>query len=106
MTDSSPTVVTNLASVVTTMWDRGLLSIALDPGFTTGRPYLYALYSLNAPPGGTAPTYLDNCFYSGFGNDGVCGVTTGRLSRFEIGPGNTAIGETVLLTDWCQLRIA
>ena len=78
-------------------WDRGLLGIALDPGFTTGRPYVYVLYAYDkAPPaharraGATgarrrpAPT-ADGC------------VITGRLSRL------TPTGaETVLIEDWCQ----
>src|SRR5690349_19046764 len=47
--DRYPTVVTDLTRLVTTMWDRGLLSIELDPHFSSGRPYLYALFSYDAP---------------------------------------------------------
>ena len=39
-------------------WDRGLLGIALDPSFPT-RSVIYALYTYDAPIGGTAPVYND-----------------------------------------------
>lgn len=100
--DMSPTVVVDLRPQVSVMWDRGMLGLAVDPDFTNGRPYLYVLYSLDAPPGGTAPTWLDSCALEGFGNNGVCGITTGRLDRIEVGPGNVAVSRTTLITDWCQ----
>src|SRR5262245_31758733 len=37
--------------------DHGILGIALDPQFTTGQPYVYVLYSHDAPIGGTAPRW-------------------------------------------------
>ena len=62
-------------------WDRGLLGLALDPGFASGRPYVYVLYAYDgaelaragwgdgcpSPPGATA----DGC------------VASGRLSRLQ-----------------------
>ena len=37
-------VFANLSIEVMNYWDRGLLSMAIDPGLTTGRPYIYVLY--------------------------------------------------------------
>lgn len=102
VTDRSGTVVANLSNEVTTMWDRGFMGIELDPEFTTGRPYIYALYSYNAPLGQTAPVWTDGCVFAGFGNNGVCGVSSGRLLRIEVGPDNKAVSQTPILTDWCQ----
>ena len=36
-------------------WDRGLLGMALPPNFPTN-PYVYVLYTYDAPIGGTAPS--------------------------------------------------
>ncbi len=100
--DRTPSLVADFRSEVSTMWDRGFMGIELDPDFTNGRPYVYALYSYNAPPGGTAPVWTDNCVFAGFGNNGVCGITTGRLTKIEVGPDNREASRTVLMTDWCQ----
>jgi glucose/arabinose dehydrogenase len=43
--DPTPTEYADLRDRVFNGWDRGLLGLALDPQFTTGRPYVYALYS-------------------------------------------------------------
>ena len=47
LTDTSSTTVADLSPDVHNYWDRGLLGLAVDPKFTTGRPYLYALYAYN-----------------------------------------------------------
>ncbi len=39
--DPTPTLYADLSTSVHDFWDRGLLGLALDPQFTTGRPYLY-----------------------------------------------------------------
>src|SRR5215207_8542219 len=90
LSDTSPTQFVDLRSKVHDYWDRGLLGMALDPGFTTGRPYVYVLYAYDkAPWGDGCPTppgpTADGC------------VISGRLSRLS------ATGtETVLIEDWCQ----
>ena len=68
------------------------------PGFPA-KPYVYVLYTYDAPPGRAAPVWHDAC------DDPVgmgCPVTA-RLSRLEIGPANTAVSaEKVLLENtWC-----
>jgi len=55
LSDPSPTVFADLRTQVHNFWDRGLLGIALDPQFSSGRPYVYVLYTHDAAVGGTAP---------------------------------------------------
>src|SRR5262245_34208819 len=60
--DPTPTVYADLQSQVYAAWDRGLLGLALDPQFTTGRPYVYALYSYDKDPNSTLfPRWNDTC---------------------------------------------
>ena len=92
LTDSTPRVYADLRPNVHDYWDRGLLGIALDPSFPT-KNVIYALYTHDAPIGGTAPVYNDNCADpTGAG----CKVS-GRLSRV-LADGS----EQVMIEDWCQ----
>jgi glucose/arabinose dehydrogenase len=92
LSDTTPRVYADLRQRVHDFWDRGLLSIALDPSFPT-RSVIYALYTYDAPIGGTAPVYNDSCADpTGAG----CKVS-GRLSR--ILPDGS---EQVMIEDWCQ----
>ena len=69
-----------------------MLGFALDPSFPT-KNVIYALYTHDAPIGGTAPVYNDNCADpTGAG----CKVS-GRLSRI-LSDGS----EQVMIEDWCQ----
>jgi hypothetical protein len=89
----------DLRTQVDDYWDRGLLGLALDPGFPSN-PYVYALFTYDAPPGGTAPTWNDDCpDPPGPTTDGC--VVTGRLVRLTAS-GDTASATQVLITDWCQ----
>lgn len=45
LADTTPDVFADLRGDVYDNGDRGLLGLALDPEFTTGRPYVYALYT-------------------------------------------------------------
>jgi glucose/arabinose dehydrogenase/PKD repeat protein len=97
LADTTPTVFADLSANVHSQWDRGLLGMTLAPGFPAD-PYVYVLYTYDAPPGQTAPVWNDVCANA---NDGRC-VVTGRLSRLRA-DGNTMTGtEQVLLHDWCQ----
>jgi glucose/arabinose dehydrogenase len=102
--DTTPTVVLDLRTEVDDYWDRGLLDIALDPGFLTGRPYLYVYYVYDAPPGVTAPVWNDNCLGSPDGpgaTDDGC-VVTGKLARYTINLATNVAGSRVeLLHDYC-----
>jgi glucose/arabinose dehydrogenase/PKD repeat protein len=97
LADTTPTVFADLSANVHNQWDRGLLGMALAPGFPAD-PYVYVLYTYDAPPGQTAPVWNDVCANA---NDGTC-VVTGRLSRLRASGDTMAGSEQVLLTDWCQ----
>ena len=92
LTDTTPRVYADLRTNVHDYWDRGLLGLALDPSFPT-KNVMYALYTYDAPIGGTAPVYNDTCADpTGAG----CKVS-GRLSRI-LSDGS----EQVMIEDWCQ----
>ena len=108
--DAMPVVVADLRTNVHNYWDRGLLGLALDPGFPDS-PYVYLLYTYNAPPGGTAPYWPpqgaspddDSCPVNpGATTDGC--VVTGRLSRLRIDASNHQVGDEQVLIEnnWCQ----
>jgi glucose/arabinose dehydrogenase len=86
--DTTPTVFADLRAKVHDFWDRGLLGLALDPGFATGRPYVYVAYSHDTKPWG------DTCPDGGT-KDGC--IIDSRVSRL-----NAAGQETVLLEGFCQ----
>ena len=99
--DTTPTIFADLRTKVHNFWDRGLLGLALDPDFP-GRPYVYVLYTYNAPIGGTAPSWPSEGCPTPPGATGDGCVVSGRLSRL-VANGNVATGpEQVLIEDWCQ----
>ena len=106
LSDTTPTVFADLRTQVHNFWDRGLLDLALAPGFPND-PWVYVLYTYDAAIGGTAPRWgstdgtSDGCATPPGATDDGC-VVAGRLSRLEAS-GNIAIGlEQVLIEDWCQ----
>ena len=110
--DTTPEVFADLRTDVYETGDRGLIGLALDPRFTQGRPYVYALYTYDhvlgdpsPPPKWGAPkTTGDPCPDL---NGGDACLVSGRLVRLKA-VGNHAEesgGEpvqTVLAEDWCQ----
>ena len=56
LSDRTATQVADLRTEVYNFWDRGLLGLAIDPGFPT-RPYIYALYTYDGDIGGPAPRW-------------------------------------------------
>jgi glucose/arabinose dehydrogenase len=97
LSDTTPTVFADLSVEVNSYWDHGLLGLALAPNFPTN-PWVYALYTYDAPPGQTAPIWYDNCTAS----PSVGCPTTGRLVRLQAA-GNTWTGnQQILVHDWCQ----
>jgi glucose/arabinose dehydrogenase len=100
LADTTATIFADLSTNVHNQHDRGLLGLALHPQFPT-QPWVYVLYTYDAPPGQTAPVWNDDCSAVGGANGGRC-VVTGRLSRLQAA-GNVMTGaEQVLLHDWCQ----
>jgi len=105
LSSTTPTIAADLRTQVHNFWDRGLLSIALDPQFPT-RPYLYAFYTKDAAIGATAPRWgqvgvsADGCPTPPGATDEGCVVST-SLVKLTI-TGNTATSEQTLINDWCQ----
>lgn len=103
--DTTAATFADLRTEVYNYWDRGLLSIALHPDFPA-TPYVYALYTYDAEPGGTAPrwgqpnTDSDPCPTPPGPTDQGC-LATGRLARLTA-VGNLATDRVPLITDWCQ----
>jgi glucose/arabinose dehydrogenase/PKD repeat protein len=105
--DPTPTIFANLRADVHNFWDRGLLDIELDPQFPQ-QPYVYALYTRDAPIGGTSPTWGsgatlgDPCPTPPGPDTHGCQVS-GRLVRLTAS-GDVAVGAPkVLIDDWCMM---
>jgi PKD repeat protein/glucose/arabinose dehydrogenase len=100
LSDPTPTIFADLTTNVDDYWDRGMLGLALPPDFPT-IPYVYVLFTFDAPIGGHAPTWSDACpTPPGPTTDGC--VVSGRLSRLQAS-GDVMVGpEEVLIEDWCQ----
>jgi len=110
--DETPEVFADLRTDVYDSGDRGLLGIELDPEFSEGRPYVYALYTYDhilgdpepPPKWGKPNTTGDPCPNL---NGGDACLVSGRLVRLKA-VGNHAEesgGEAlqkVLAEGWCQ----
>ncbi len=103
--DATPTTFADLSTETYNFWDRGLLGLTVDPLFPA-RPYVYALYTLDAEPGGGVPRWGtagvpgDPCPNPpGATGDGC--VVTGRLARLTVS-GDVMSAKTDLISDWCQ----
>src|SRR5262249_14155184 len=100
LTDNNPVIFADLSAEVDDYWDRGLLGLALDPDFPA-RPYVYVLYSYDAPIGGTAPTWNDAC-PAPPGPPTAGRVVSARLSRLTASGSTMTGAEQVLVDGWCQ----
>lgn len=116
--DNTPTLFADLRSSVYDLGDRGLLGLELDPKFTEGRPYVYALYTwdhvLGDPWNPSDPEYGDP-FISGdpgcpTQNSSNSCLVSGRLVRLtedSLTPDKAEYEgefpkEKELLQGWCQ----
>lgn len=116
--DPTPDVFADLRGDVYDNGDRGLLGLALDPEFTTGRPYVYALYTwdhvLGKPWDPKDPEYGTP---GASGDPGCPGQNTsasclvsGRLVRLAedaLNPNHAVVVEGLpkeeeLVQGWCQ----
>src|SRR4029453_2435430 len=98
LADTSPDQFADLSGNVHNFWDRGLLGFAIDPAFTAGRPYVYVLYTYDAPIGGSPPPWGGACATPPGATADGC-VVSARLSRLTAS-GNTMTGsELVLIND-------
>ncbi|HEX6154024.1 MAG TPA: LamG-like jellyroll fold domain-containing protein [Solirubrobacterales bacterium] len=102
---STPTIAADLRTQVYNFWDRGLLSLTIDPQFPL-RPYLYAFYTYDGKIGETAPRWgkpgvnSDPCPTPPGPTDAGCLVSS-RLSKLTLS-GNVVTSEQTLVHDWCQ----
>ena len=80
---TTPTVYADLSKNVQDFWDRGMLGLAIDPGWPA-QPYVYTSYTYDAAIGGASPRWGDGCpSPPGPTTDGC--VVSGRLSRLSAG---------------------
>ncbi len=103
--DPSATQVIDLHPAVQDFWDRGLLGLAVDPGFgTAGHNFVYVLYTHDHNPVGNPATWGDGCpTPPGATTDG-CPVT-GNLSRIPVDPSTgvaTGAEQPLISDEWCQ----
>ena len=104
LSDPTPTTFADLRTEVDDYWDRGLLSIVLDPNFGAAHPYVWALFTRDAPIGGTPPVWNDACPDPPGPTTFGC-VVSGRLVRLTA---NASLDQAVpgseldLLDGWCQ----
>jgi glucose/arabinose dehydrogenase len=102
---TTPTIAADLRTQVHNFWDRGLLSLAIDPQFPI-RPYLYAFYTYDGKIGETAPRWgqpganSDDCPTPPGPTDEGC-VVSSRLVKLTVS-GNAVTSEQTLVHDWCQ----
>lgn len=98
------TVVLDLRAQVASYHDRGLLGLAIHPAFPV-MPYVYVLYTYDAPIGLLAPVWNDSCGGPGQPHPtdpGAGCVASGRLARYTL-VGGALVDETVLVADaWYQ----
>ena len=98
------TVVLDLRAQVASYHDRGLLGLALHPAFPV-MPYIYVLYTYDAPIGAAVPFWNDSCGGPGQPhptNPGGGCVASGRLARYTL-VGGALVDETILISDaWYQ----
>lgn len=108
LSDPTGSIAADLRTEVNSYWDRGLLGLAVDPAFSTGRPYVYVSYTYDhalgdaapAPKWGTPNTDSDTCPDPPGGTTNGC-VVSGRVSRLTM-TGNVMTAEKVLVEDFCD----
>jgi glucose/arabinose dehydrogenase len=104
LSDQTGSLFADLSTEVHSYSERGLMDIAVDPQFPR-RPYVYALYTLDArigeqpPLWGTPGKLSDPCPGPEGGTVDGC-IGSGRLSRLTA-VGNKGTDERVLIEDWC-----
>jgi glucose/arabinose dehydrogenase/PKD repeat protein len=106
LADTSATQFADLRTKVHNYWDRGLMSIAVDPNFPA-EPWVYVYYVHDAAIGGTAPRWGqpnqtdDTCPTPPGGTGDGC-VVSGRISRLQVSGEAMTGPEQVLIENFCQ----
>jgi glucose/arabinose dehydrogenase/PKD repeat protein len=100
LSDMTPTVFADLRTEVNDYRERGLLGLALDPAFPA-RPYVYVLYTRDAPLGGTVPTWGQPGTDDDPCPDEFNGcLVSGRLARLEADHNGWTGRMDVLVDGW------
>ncbi|MDN4160925.1 PQQ-dependent sugar dehydrogenase [Nocardioides abyssi] len=113
--EAAPVEVVDLSDDVNNLYDRGLLGLAVDPGFPQ-RPYLYVLHAydhilgsgLPAPHWGVPGVGYDECpdpEVGGPGAEDMGCLASGRLSRLtleRVDGGWRSVEQEPMLEDWCM----
>ncbi len=92
--DHTSTTFADLSAQVYDTWDRGLLGLAIDPGFPA-HPYIYVLYAYDYLGIQTTCTDLT-------GNGCMARGRVSRLTANVTGEPVMTGAELVLIEDWCQ----
>jgi glucose/arabinose dehydrogenase len=106
LSDTTPTIFADLRTRVHNFWDRGLLGLALHPGFPA-IPWVYVLYTHDAAIGGIAPRWgtadatSDGCPFPPGATEYGC-VVSARLSRLQADGSVMTGAEQVLVEGWGQ----
>jgi glucose/arabinose dehydrogenase len=107
LSDTTPTTVADLRTETYNYWDRGMMGLAVDPGYPAS-PYIYVIYSRDADIGGAAPKWgqageTDDPCPDPPGDTKQGCVTSGRVARLKVDPATDQIvGSPVPLVDgWC-----
>lgn len=102
-TPGAGVVVLDISDQVMDYQDRGLLGLAIHPQYPEV-PFIFVLYTYDAPPGGVAAVWNDRCD-DPTGSGAGC-VVSGRLARYTMvdGPsGPKLVDERILIRDeWYQ----
>ncbi|HEX4493492.1 MAG TPA: PQQ-dependent sugar dehydrogenase [Acidimicrobiia bacterium] len=98
-----PTQFADLSTLTDDISDRGLLGLAVDPKLgSPAHNAVYALFTLDAPPGGTAPTWGDRCPRPPAPDVDGC-VVTGELARIAVNAqGHAGAIKPLITGQWCQ----
>jgi glucose/arabinose dehydrogenase len=101
--DPNPIQVLDLSTEVHDFWDRGLLGMALSPGFNESGGTMYLLYARDAAIGGAAPRWGDTCPSPPGADENGC-VISGKLVSVPIGALGSPSGpvRTIIQDQWCQ----
>jgi len=92
-------VVLDIRTQVMNYGDRGLLGLALHPRYPDV-PYVYVLYTYDAPPGGVAPVWNDACADPIAPRAGC--VVSGRLVRYTMTAGQLTDATILIQNEWYQ----
>ena len=114
--DTTPTTALDIRDDVYDQGARGLLGLAVDPGFDSGKPFLYVLYSYDRDPFGSADVPR---WGTAAGNDACADppgaetdgcTSSARLVRYRVAGGVADPASRTVLLDgadtasggWCQ----